>query len=209
MSFITGTQMECLYAMPSAATAVTAATQTVLSKGTTAAPYLLPANFFSQQSGSGPGKSLLIKGGGYFTIGGTAVTDIFQVAMDTTAGTYLAGGLIAETGTFTTVINITSGIFRFEVELTASVFGTAGVISALGELKMGAGNNAFAGTLGSGTAVATTTLYGLPIMIGAPNTGITSFNTTQAYYIELFNTWSATTGTPSITLTNYTIFGLN
>lgn len=213
MSFLYGTQVECLYAMPSAGAAVTAAAQTVLSKanagGAGGGAYQLPAFFFNQNSGNGPGKSLLIKGGGFFTVGGTAVTDIFQVAFDTTAGTYASAGLIAETGTFTTLASITNGAFTFEVMVTCQATGgSSGILAAVGEVKFGAANNAWAGTIGT-IGTSSTTLSALPIMIGAPNAGATSINTQQAYFIELFNTWSATTGSPSITLSNYLIFGLN
>jgi hypothetical protein len=194
MSFYTATQIETLYAMPSNATAVTAAAQTVLSKGTTAAPYQLPANFFQQQSGNGPGKSLLIKGGGFFTTSSTAMTDTFQIALDTTAGT--AGTVIAATGAFTPTASVTNGAFRFEAEITAQVMGSAGVLSVVGNLFWGTGANA---------AVASPQIF----MLGAPNAGVTGFATTGAYYVELFNTWSLATGAPSVTLTNYTIFGLN
>ncbi len=86
MSFYTGTQSELLYSMPASATAVTAAAATVMSGTSTTNPaYQLPAYFFPNNGGIG--KSLLLKGGGVFTIGTTAVTDIFQVGFNTTAGT--------------------------------------------------------------------------------------------------------------------------
>lgn len=206
MSFLYGTQVECLYSMPSAATAVVAAAQTILSKSSANAPYVLPANFFAQTSGNGAGKALILKGGGYFTVGTTAVTDIFQVAFDNTPGTFST--IIAETGTFTTLASIANGAFVFEVMITAQVMGTSGTLSAVGELKFGAANNAFAGTIGT-IGTSSTTLSALPIMIGAPNAAVTAFNTQQSYAVELWNTWSVTTGAPSITLTNFYVFGLN
>jgi hypothetical protein len=45
-------------------------------------------------------------------------------------------------------------------------------------------------------------------MIGTPQTAVT-LNPTLGYYIELFNQWNVTTGAPTITMTNYLIFGLN
>lgn len=207
-SGITGTWVECLYAMPVSGGAVTAAASTIMS-GASAAnpPYLLPAGFFQQQSGVSPGKSLLLKGGGVCTVGGTAVTDIFTVGMNTTAGTLL--NTVAKTGTFTTVINMTSLAFTFEVMMTCTVTGSAanaGSINCVGELKFMAANNADAPTWGTYGA-ATTSLFCV-MGIGTPQTAVT-LNPTLAYYIELFNQWNVTTGAPTITLTNYYIFGLN
>src|SRR5690348_14879461 len=146
MSFYTGTQTELLYSMPASATAVTAAAQTVMSASSTTNPaYQLPAYFFPNTYGVG--KSLLLKGGGVFTIGGTAVTDVFQVAIDTTAGTL--GTVVAKTGAFTTLINWTSAAFMFEVLLTATGVGSAGTINAVGQITLGAANNADAPTLGT------------------------------------------------------------
>ncbi len=208
ISFLTGTQVELLYAMPVSGPAVTSAAATIMS-GDTAAnpPYLLPAGYFQQQSGAGPGKSLLLKGGGWATIGTTAVTDIFTVGMNTTAGTLL--NTVAKTGTFTTVASVTSVIFTFEVMLTCTITGSAanaGSINAVGEMHFGAGNNAAAPTWG--TYGATNTTFFCTTMIGTPQTAVT-VTPTLAYYIELFNQWNVTTGAPTITLTNFYVFGLN
>lgn len=208
MSFYTGTQVECLYAMPSAATAVTAAAQTLLSHanaGTAAGgAFQLPAGYFAVGANGGQ-RSLLLKGGGFFSVGSTAVTDTFQVALTSTSGTYSAGGLLAATGAFTTTASVTNGAFEFEVMVTAQATGvSAGVLSAVGHLLWGAGANASAPVLSAFSSSAAPA-----IMIGAPNSGLTSVNTQAAYFVELFNTWSATTGAPTITLTNFLVLGLN
>ena len=80
MSFLTGTQTELLYAMPASGSAVTAAVITVMSGSTAANPaYALPANFFSSQTGTTPGKSLLLKGGGSWATATAARTTVFTV----------------------------------------------------------------------------------------------------------------------------------
>lgn len=207
-SGVTGTWTECLYAMPVSGPAVTAAAATIMS-GNTAAnpPYLLPAGFFQQQSGVSPGKSLLLKGGGWATIGGTAVTDIFTVGMNTTAGTLL--NTVAKTGTFTTLASMTSLGFYFEVLMTVTITGSAanaGSINCVGFIHFGAANNAAAPTWGT-FGNATTTFF-CTMMIGTPQTAVT-LNPTLAYYVELLNQWNVTTGAPTITLTNFYVFGLN
>lgn len=204
----TGTWVECLYAMPVSGPAVTAAAATIMS-GNTAAnpPYQLGANFFSQQSGSGFAKSLLLKGGGWATIGATAVTSIFTVGMNTTAGTLL--NTVAKTGTYTTLASMTSLAFEFEVMMTLTIPGSAanaGSINAVGHITFGAANNLDAPTWGT-FGNATTTFF-CTMMIGTPQTAVT-VNPTLAYYIELYNQWNVTTNSPTTTLTNYYIFGLN
>lgn len=210
MSFVTGTQTELLYAMPASGGATTAAAATIIS-GTTAAnpPYLLPGGYFGPQSGGGAGKSLLIKGGGWLTVGGTAVTDVFQVGLNTTAGTGTPAIVLAKTGAFTTLINWTTAAFDFEVMVTATAPGLSGTgtFNGVGSISLGAGNNAAVPTLGT-MGTSTTNSLASKIMMGTPNTAV-NFTSSTAYYVEVSNTWSATTGSPSITLTNFYVFGLN
>jgi hypothetical protein len=212
MSFFTGTQVELLYAMPSAGAAATGTTATtqLLAQNSTIAPglpYYLPANFFNQQSGSGPGKSLLLKGGGWWTTGSTSVTLTLSFYADTTAGTTAGGTLLCATGAFTTAISITNGAWDFEILVTCSALATGAHtnLNAVGHLNIGTGNNAAVATFSSasnGTNPCGT------VMIGAPNAGalITS---TSSYAIDPFASWSTTTGGPTITMTNFLIFGLN
>jgi len=206
MSFYTGTQCELLYAMPGSAPAVTAtATTSILSANSaTLLPYQLPAAYFTQQSGTGLGKSLLIKGGGNFTLGSTADTITLAWYLDTTAGTQLT--VMAQTGAITPVVSITNGCWEFELLVTCSALGTGAnsKLNAVGHVFWGPGNNAAAPTFASNGA---TSAAGVT-MIGAPQTGVTITNT-NAYYLDLFGWWSATTGSPTLTLTNYMIFGLN
>jgi hypothetical protein len=205
VSFLTGTQVECLYAMPVSGPAVTAAAITVMSGNSAANPaYLLPAGYFAQAPGNGPGKSLLIKGGGFYTVGSTAVTDVINVGMDTTQGTLL--NKLGGTGAWTTVASQSNVAFSFDILVTVTIIGSAanaGSINSVGTLLIGQANNAANPTLQTVGAQ-----WATPIMIGTPQTAVTLTPTT-AYYIEAFNTWSVTTGAPTITLTNFFIFGLN
>jgi hypothetical protein len=197
--------------MPASGAATTAAAATIIS-GTTAAnpPYQLPGGFFNAQSGTAPGKSLLIKGGGWFTVGTTAVTDVFQVGLNTAAGTGTPAIVLAKTGAFTTLVSWTTAAFDFEVMVTLTAQGvgaTAGTLNAVGSISLGAANNADAPTLGT-MGTSTTASLASKIMMGTPQTAV-QFNTLTGYYVEISNTWSVTTGSPSITLTNYYIFGIN
>ncbi len=206
MSFLTGTQAELLYSMPASGSAVTAAVATVMSGSTAANPaYALPANFFSTQGGTTPGKALLLKGGGSWATPTAARTTIFTAALDTSAGT-LSAIVLGKTGTLTTVITSATAAFDFEIMVTCTAQGvgaTAGTLNAVGWVEYGIANNAATGTFGTYSSNNASRF-----MIGTPQTAVT-FNTLTSYYVEVFNTWDATTNAPTITLTNFMIFGLN
>jgi hypothetical protein len=196
MSFLTGTQTELLYSMPAAATAATAAATTVMtaSNATTFPAYQLPAGFFGPNGGIG--RSLLIKAGGWFTTSSTGMTQTISASLDAAAGTQ-SGQILGSTGAFTPTASITDGVWTLELMVTCASIGvsTSATLNSVGSLLWGTGNNA-------ATATAVT------LMMGAPQTPVT-FNSTSAYYVELFEHWSVTTGAPTITCTNFMIFGCN
>ena len=206
MSFLTGTQVELLYCMPAACNAVTAASITAMTgtPSTTNPPYQLPAYFFSPGQG-GIGKHLRITAGGFFSTGTiVTLTDVITLGFDTTAGTL--GITLAKTGTLTTVVQATAAAFDFEVLVTMTAQGvgaTAGTLNAVGWVEYGVANNAATGTFGTYSSNNASRF-----MIGTPQTAVT-FNTLTSYYLEVFNTWDATTNAPTTTLTNFLIFGLN
>ena len=197
MSFYTGTQMELLYSMPANGTAVTAAAQTQLTGTPTASnpSYQLPAYFFPNGQG-GPGKTLLIKASGFFTTGTiTSLTDVIELSFDSTINTH--GTTIAKTGaiTGTTLTSVTNGIRILDCWITCQQVGTTTNLVAAGQLNVGTGNNA-------------ATVANAAYNIGTPQTPATINNAT-AYFIELWNTWSVTTGSPTITCSQFMIFGCN
>ena len=193
--------------MPASGAAVTAAAATVMS-GTTAAnpPYALPLGFFQQQSGGGAGKSLLIKGGGWWQTPTAARTTNFQIGLNSTAGTGTIALPFGKTGTITTVITTNQQNFDFEVMVTCTTPGqsaTAGTLNAVGWVEYGNGNNVAAGTIGTYSSNNASRF-----LIGTAQTPVAPVPTTQ-YFVECSNTWDAVTNAPTITLTNFLIFGLN
>jgi hypothetical protein len=211
MSFYGGTQVECLYAMPLKGAANVSSGSTVMTQanagGAGGGAFILQSGFFNNPIGNGAGRALLIKGGGYWSVGGTADTMTFTCNLDTTAGTALAGGLLGSTGAITPVVN-TSGIFEFEIMVTCTASGvSAGVLQTIGNLKMGAVTSLNGQTTTLGTFSAGTNLNVLAL--GGVNAGLASFNTQQQYFVEFFGNWSATTGAPSATLSNFYVFGLD
>ena len=211
MSFYTGTQVELLYAMPGSGAAATGTTATAqnLALNSTTSPglgFALPAGFFNMMSGTTLGKSLLIKGGGWFTTTSTSMTATLTFAFDATAGTYVSSGLLGATGAFTPTVSITNGAWDFEMLATATLLGTGAHVqlNAVGHVNWGPANNAAAATFSSaGVSNAANTL-----MIGAPQTG-TLLTASTPYFLDVFASWSTTTGSPTITMTNLMIFGLN
>jgi hypothetical protein len=207
VSFYTGTQCELLYAMPASGVAVTAAAATILS-GTSAAnpPFGLPAGFFNPSPTGDAGKSLLIKGGGWYTVGTTAVTNIIKIGLNTTQNTAAIAVTLAATGAWTTVISQSNVAFEFEVMVTCTAPGKAGTngsYNCIGHLLIGQANNAANPTLQTVGAQ-----WATPIMMGAPQTAA-AFDPTVTQYVEVSNQWSVTTGAPTATLTNFYVFGLN
>lgn len=196
MSFLTGTQTELLYAMPASAAAVTAAANTVMTapNTTTFPAYQLPAGFFGPNGGIG--RTLLIRAGGWFTTSSTAMTQTISCSLDAAAGTQ-SGQVLGKTGAFTPTASVTNGAWQLDLWVTCTAIGvgTSATLNTVGNLMWGTANNA-------------ATAAPQSFMIGAPQTAVT-FNSTSAYYVEAFANWSLTTGAPTITCTNFLIFGCN
>lgn len=201
------TQCELLYAMPASGPAVTAAVATTLSGTSAANPaYALPLGFFNQMSGGGAGKSLLVKGGGFWATPTALRTMIFQVGLNSTVNTGAIALPFGKTGIITTVATTANASWNFEMLVTCTSPGQSGTASALnctGWVEYGIGANAAAGTIGT---------YGTNNLsrfaLGNPAVAVAPIPTTQ-YWLECSNTWDATTNAPTITMTNFMIFGLN
>lgn len=198
MSFYADAPAELLYALPASGGAVTG-TVTIGSAaggpelGSTSLPMELPHNYFSKI-----GKSLLIEGGGFFTTGSTAPTLKFGLGIDTSVGIVTAN-VLCSTGAFTTLASVTDGVFSFRALVTATVLGTAGTLAAVGKLDWG--------------SKTVTTTVGVPSYLMSPSATSTpfTFNTIQTtpVYIEPFAYWSTTSTGPSVTMTNFFVWGLN
>jgi hypothetical protein len=195
MSFITGTQCELLYSMPGSGPAVsgtvTTGTAALLNgSGATQPAYFLPAYFFPDTYGVG--KSLLIQGGGSFVTQSTTHTMQIALYADTAIGT--PSTLVAGTGAFSPTASVT-GNFFFEVLVTCTAVGTSATLNAVGRLYWGTGSN---------TAATAAAVY----MIGAPQAAVSVSNAT-GYFIEPYASWGATSASQTLTLTNFTVWGLN
>jgi hypothetical protein len=113
---------------------------------------------------------------------------------------------LAATGAWTTVISQSNVAFEFEVLVTCTAPGKAGTngsYNCIGHLLVGQANNAATPTLQTVGAQ-----WATPVMMGAPQTAA-AFDPTVTQYVEVSGQWSVTTGSPTQTLTNFYVFGLN
>ena len=128
----------------------------------------------------------------------TAPTLKFGIGIDTSVGIVTAN-ILCSTGAFTTVASVTDGVFNFQALVTATVLGTAGTLAAVGKLDWG--------------SKTVTTTVGVPSYLMSPSATSTpfTFNTIQTtpVYIEPFAYWSTTSTGPSVTMTNFFVWGLN
>ncbi len=201
MSFYADAPAELLYAMPAIGGAVTGTLTTGSAAGgpdlgLTAFPAEIPHNYFGKV-----GKSIMIEGGGFFTTGATTSPTLkFGIGVNTTiGGNTAAGNILCSTGAFATIASVTDGVFNFRVLVTCAVLGSAGTLNAAGRLDFG-----------SKTIVSST---GVPSYLMSPGATSTPFsfstNQTTPVYIEPFCYWSTTSLSPSITMTNFFMWGLN
>ena len=200
MSFLTGTQAELLYAMPQSGAAVTgtassgsAAGGPLLAGGiaNTFPAFQLPAYFFPDTYGVS--RSVIIEGGGSFTIGTAAPTMKFSVYLDTAIGG--VSTLLCATGAFTTTASV-SGNWLFRILVTCTGVGTSGTLNTTGLLHWG--------------TTGLTTTVGVPgYTMGAGTTTPITFNNSSAYYIEPYAFFSATTNSPTMSMLNFFVWGLN
>jgi hypothetical protein len=193
MSFLTGTQVETLYTLPAAVTKNTYTTEAVFSALAASAPLpTIPAGFFGAVP-NGVGRSLWLHGEG--TIATTAAaTFAVNLGLDTTAGTKAnAVGVMAATAPVAAI----TAPFHLDAYITCQAVGTTGgmTLQVNGRWTMegvASGGAASAGALNAGFAATVTGLLD-----------------TQAYFLELFGTWSASAAGNTTTLQQLLLFGLN
>jgi hypothetical protein len=195
MSFFGDAPAELLYAMPAVGGAVTATASggTVAGgpllggggAGGTFQPCELPHNYFSKQ-----GKSIMWHCSGMFTAPATTVSNI-RIAMylDVVNGNLTTAGsvLLCQTGIFASAAATTgiTGQWSMQGFATCTATGTSGTLQPFGLVHWG-------------PAQLTTT------------TGVT-FNTyqTSPVYLEPVAWWSSTVSTPTLTMTQFFLWGLN
>lgn len=192
------TQPELLYTLPAVITNNTFTTQRVITAPATGAGAfhaIIPAGYFSTGQASGPGKALLIKGAGTVANAATGATFANVLALDTTAGTLLAGGTIFTLPAIAPTASTTIP-WDFEILVTCQAAGAAATTLQCNGIWRQS-------VAASSTALVAT---GLSSMVAANLTGL---NSEAAMFVELFCTCSSSNASNTISVQQLHVWGLN
>lgn len=210
MSFFADAPAELLYAMPAVGGAVTGAS-TVTSgtaaggpllggggAGGTYPPCEIPHGYFSKQS-----KAIMVHCSGVFVTPTVAIPTVrLSLYLDVApGGTGTAGSvLLCQTGIFNASATSTgiTGQWSMQAFATCTGVGTSGTLQAFGLVHWGPAQ--------------LTTSAGVPdYTMGTGTTTPITFNTYQTtpVYLEPVAWWGATTSTPTMTMTQMFVWGLN
>lgn len=193
MSFLTGTQCEVLYSLPSAVTKNTYTTQACMSALAASAPVAkVPGGFF----GSVPnplGRSLYLKAMG--TIATTsAATFSPALGLDTTAGTG---------ANLTTIYSTVAPTAAVTAQWDLEAWITCQAAGETGGLTLQVNGKWVQSSVASGGALNAT---GWSAQFAGTLSGLLASTT---YYVELFGTWSASAAGNTTTLQQMLLLGLN
>jgi len=197
MSGYTLTQGELLYSLPVAVTKNTYTTIAPISAAaaTSVPRCIVPINYFSAI-----GKSLSFRARGTLQSAAGTATFSFTGGLDSTAGTlgktiFATANLTPATGTC---------VFDIEGDIVAQAIGQAGTtLQCNGSVRVaGTTANAWLTSLAAtgGAAAGAQVLY---------SNSITALDNEVNQYLELFGTWSASSGTNSTVLQVFKCFGEN
>ena len=192
MSFITGTQTEVLYTLPASVTKNTYTTQAVLSAVAGTTPVCTyPAGWLMNDNPNPVGRHMLLKAEG--TIGSvTSPTFALALGFDTTVNA-IANSITVMAATTTSATTVP---WHFEALYTCTAFATStATFQVNGYFKMEA--------VASGGAASASALS-----VGFSGT-VAAFNPANAFYLELFGTWSASSASNSTVLQQMVLYGSN
>lgn len=191
MSWTKGTQTEALgssYANGSAYASST--TATAVSPLTGAGK--TPADFWPLDTG--PAKRLWFKA--YGVLGTTGTPNLtLGISANTTQGTYNGSGIMATTGAVAQASSVTNVLWELEAMITCVTTGASGTFLAMGKVVVY-------------TASATLQTMRLSSSAANPNTAAT-LSTLVAYYWEVFATWGTNSASNTLTVYDYSVYGVN
>lgn len=195
MSFITGTQAELLYSLPSAVTKNTYTTQAaytgVLGTNTVCS---IPAGYFLSDNPNPVGRSLFLKAFG--TIANTSTATFANaIGVNPVAGAITSPTPITINTAYTPTASITTGWFM-EAWFTCTAFATS-------TMTLQVNGDVTYMTVASGGAVST----GPSQQIF--NGTFTGLDPRVQQYVELFGTWSASAAGNTTTVQQMFLWGLN
>lgn len=193
MSGYTMTQMELLYALPTAVTKNTFTTQAVISAAaSTSIPRcVIPAGFFTT-----PGKSISLYAAGTIANTSTA-TIVFAMGLDAAAGTIAGtGGATLFTSAALTPTAAVTAPWDLNADITCQAVGNLGTTLQ------------FNGTFTAG-AVASSGAWSAGVQAAKFANNLTGVNNEIALWLELFGTWSASAAGNTTTLQQFKVYGEN
>jgi hypothetical protein len=196
MSYLFGSNVECLYSLAAPVTKNTYTTAAPITAPTvtpTTDVARVPASFWTGGGSRPPGKGLWVHAQGTITNAATAATFIGQACLNQVAGTLLAAGSF----TFWPILAPTAStvcLFDLDVWYTCSQGGASATIQANSRYEQ--------------SVVATGVLSTAPQTVKA-QASLTTLNTQADMYVELFGTWSSSSGSNSTVVQQFQVFGLN
>jgi hypothetical protein len=191
LSWLTGTQTEALSVADVNGTQLVSSSAAALVSPAEGAAYT-PANFWLPSYG--PSKGLLVKA--YGVIGVTATPNItIQIAADTTQGSASGQTIIATTGTVAAPAAGSNMPWALEVLITCVTTGGSGTFLADGNFT---------------AWPTTTTVYNARCSSSSanPNTAAT-LSTQNAFFWEMWATFSASSASNNLQVYGWTVLGLN
>jgi len=192
MSFITGTQTELLYALPSAVTKNTFTTEAVISAvaGTTEVCSLDPGYFRSVPKPIG--RSLYLRAEGIIA-NTAAATFALNLGLDTTVGTKANSTTV--NAAYTPTASVTAP-WHLEAWYTCTAFTSSTMtLQVNGKIEYE--------SVAAGGAPTTTR------QVSGFQTSLTGLDPRVQFYVELFGTWNASSSSNTTTLHQMFLFGLN
>lgn len=195
MTFLYGTNLECLFSLPAIGATLAATANTCVSG--TAPVFQLPAlgNIWTPSQLQGKGL-MILAAGGYDLSTGAGTQNTMRLTFDVAAATTAATSVTVATTGAATWPNGTTGIWEAQIWMNCVSTGTVSTWYANGQLTA-------AGT--QATAPCTTFLWGNSIAAGIP-TAVT-IPTTQPYYVDLYAQWAS--APTAFVVSQYMIFGIN
>lgn len=200
MTFLYGTNMECIYVMPTIGVTQASSVATVLNTAATTPPFQLPALQNIWSLGSIDGRGLLIIGGGGYDISAANTLTTLRVSLDPTVST-TATNTVAATGALSGGpfgAAATTGAWEFQLWLTCT-----GVSSSTSSTWYSTGQLQFSGTMTTG--VATSYGYGNTITAGIPQT--IALATQTPFFVNLVSQWQASP--VAMVCSQFAVFGLD
>lgn len=205
MSFLTATQVETIYALPSPGTALASSTtKTLISANSATNPaFALPALTSIWEPSYMVGRALRVCARGVFGTTGTP-TLTFSCQLDPTQNSSTSALTLAATGALTAPGTITNGNWELEFDVSVSALGMSGgfyqaTLQSHGLLSVGAGNNGATG------ASAVYTVGAANISMG----GAATLNPATPSFLELWGQWGTSNAANTIQCTQLFVFGLN